>query len=66
LNAVIKTPSAEIALLRTEGSAQVKKLAGGETYEGWTLVEVRPNAVVLRNGSAVRTIELNENAKTRS
>jgi len=66
LSAVITTPSAQIALLKNEGSSQVQKLAVGESYDGWTLVEVRPDSVVLRNGEIVRTIELNEKTKTKS
>ena len=58
LTGVISTPSARLALLRAERSPEVTKLAVGEGYEGWTLVEVESAAVVLRNGEEVTRLEL--------
>lgn len=61
LSAVASSDSARMAFLKTSLSRTVVKLALNQTIEGWTLVEVRDNAVVLRNGAEERTVQLQSN-----
>lgn len=61
LSAVASSDSARMAFLKTSLSRTVVKLALNQTIEGWTLVEVRENAVVLRNGAEERMVQLQSN-----
>ncbi len=58
LSAVLITNGRRIALIRTSDDNRLKKLAQGENYRGWTLTEVRPQAVSLQRGAEIRQLEL--------
>jgi hypothetical protein len=58
LNAVITAPATRIAFLKVDGSPELRKLALGESHDGWTLVDVRPASVVLESGGRMMTVEL--------
>lgn len=60
LSAVITTPSAQIALLRSDRSPSPVKLETGQDIDGWTVAEIRSDGVVLRNGARALTVKLRE------
>jgi len=58
LTAVIITSATQIALLRSNVTPTVQRVALNETVDGWTLAEVAPDTVVLRRGSESVTVPL--------
>lgn len=58
LTAIITTPTAELALIKSSEFPDIHKVRIGQDVGGWTLVEVGVDAVVLRNGSNHVTVEL--------
>ena len=58
LTAIVTSAAARMALLKTSSSAEVRKVTVGQAIDGWTLVEVREDGIVLRNGTDVRVLEL--------
>jgi hypothetical protein len=67
LTAVATSSTARMAFLKTNSSRGIVKLGLNQAIEGWTLVEVRDNAVVLRNGAEERTVKLqSERAREKS
>jgi hypothetical protein len=58
LTAVIITSATQIALLRSNLTPTVRRVALSQTIDGWTLAEVSPDSVVLRRGEEVVTVPL--------
>ena len=58
LTALIIADSAQFALLRSNLTPTVQRLSIDQSLDGWTLVEVWPQAVVLRRGAETLRIEL--------
>jgi hypothetical protein len=61
LTAVIITSETQIALLRSNLTPTVQRVALNQTLDGWTLAQVSPDAVVLRQGEAAVTVPLRRN-----
>jgi hypothetical protein len=58
LTAVIITSATQIALLRSNLTPAVRRVALSQTIDGWTLADVASDAVVLRSGAEVVTVPL--------
>jgi len=58
LTAVIITRATQIALLRSNLTPAVQRVALNQTIDGWTLTEVTPDSVALRLGEEVVTVPL--------
>ncbi len=61
LTAVILAGDTQIALLKSNLTPAVRRLAINETLDGWTLAEIRPEQVVLRRSTETVTVELRHN-----
>lgn len=58
LTAVIITSATQIALLRSNLTPAVQRVTRNQTVDGWTLVDVAPEAVVLNRGGESMTVSL--------
>jgi hypothetical protein len=58
LSAIMSSSGKQVALLKTNTSNETIKLQLNESAEGWMLVEVRADSVVLRQGANTVTVEL--------
>lgn len=58
LTAVIITSATQLALLRSNLTPTVQRLALNQSIDGWTLEAVTPDSVVLRQGDATATVPL--------
>ena len=58
LTAVIITSATQIALLRSNLTPTVQRVALDQAIDGWTLAEVTPESVVLRRDAEVVTVPL--------
>jgi hypothetical protein len=58
LTAVVLANGERVALLKALGAGQLHRLRQGESVDGWTLTEVRPDGVVLERGGQRESIEL--------
>jgi hypothetical protein len=58
LTAVIITDTAQIALLRSNLTPAVQRVAVSQTIDGWTLAEVHPDSVLLRRNAESMSVHL--------
>lgn len=61
VTAIVTSASARLALLRSNVSPDVRKLSVDQTIDGWTLVEIRTDEVVLRKGDEQIVVALQKN-----
>jgi hypothetical protein len=61
LTAVIMAGDTQIALLKSNLTPAVQRVAINQTVDGWTLAEVHPERVVLRSSAETMTVELRHN-----
>ncbi len=62
LTAVILAGDTQIALLKSNLTPAVRRVAINETLDGWTLAEIHPEQVVLRRSAETVTVELRRNS----
>lgn len=58
LSAVVITDEQRVALVYTDRDDKLHQLRPGEIFKGWTLTEVRPEGMFLKQGPRERYIEL--------
>jgi hypothetical protein len=58
LSAIVTSAGTQVALLKIATSAESFKVRVNETVQGWMLVEVRADSVVLRQGADTIVVEL--------
>ncbi len=58
LNAVIITPGRQLAIIQSDRSKTLQRLALGEEIEGWILETIEPRAVLLKKGNETKNLEL--------
>ena len=58
LSAIVTSSSAKLALLKSSTSLKVSRVGLNEVVDGWALVDIRADEVVLRKGSDAQTVTL--------
>jgi hypothetical protein len=58
LTAVVITPETSLAILQAGNTKTLQRVRLGETIDGWTLAEIQEQAIVLKQGEQVQTLEL--------
>lgn len=64
LSAIVVTEAARLALLKVGTSPELRKIGIGQAVEGWILTDVRPDEIVLQQGSESRTVKLQSQSDT--
>jgi hypothetical protein len=61
LTAVIMAGDTQLALLKSNLTPGVRRVAINQALDGWTLAEIHPERVMLRRGTETVTVELRHN-----
>lgn len=58
LSAVVITPEKQVAILQTGSDKNLRRIALGETINGWTLDQIAPDTVRLTRDDEIRKLDL--------
>ena len=58
LSAIVITKDKRIALIEDNRTRKLQQLRRGETFNGWTLTDIRTNSIAMQKGQDTRQIEL--------
>jgi type II secretory pathway component PulC len=55
---IVRTPDASLALVRSPGSTESRRLQVNDAIEGWTVAQIEDNKLVLRRGDEEQLLHL--------